>query len=107
MDAASRVARIGLVLADAEFDSEANHLHIRRHLRALSVIPAKRGRSSRRGFRGQMRRDFSRRLYRQLAKAETLFSVANVSSRPALRVAACARKCARLCYSAWPSTFID
>jgi hypothetical protein len=34
---------IGVVLADAEFDSERNHQHIRHTLQAHSVIPARRG----------------------------------------------------------------
>lgn len=75
VDAASRVLPIGVVLADAEFDTEQNHQHIRQRLGALSIIPAKRGRSSRVGIRGQMRRHFPRRLYRQRAKVETVFSV--------------------------------
>lgn len=75
VDAAHRVAPLGLVLADAEFDTEANHQHIRRRLGARSVIPAKRGRSSRVGLRGQMRRAFPQHLYRHRAKSETVFSV--------------------------------
>jgi len=74
VDAASRVASIGLVLADAEFDAENNHRHIREKVGAHSVIPAKRGRGSRVGIRGQMHRHFPRRLYRQRAKIETIFS---------------------------------
>ncbi|HVB57980.1 MAG TPA: hypothetical protein VNE63_16345 [Candidatus Acidoferrales bacterium] len=38
--------RIGLVLADAEFDSERNHTYIRKQLGAQSVIPAKRGKKN-------------------------------------------------------------
>jgi hypothetical protein len=76
VDAARQHTPIGLVLADAEFDSEANHRHIRRRLHALSIIPATRGRSSRVGIRGQMRRHFPRRLYRRRAIAETVISVA-------------------------------
>jgi Transposase DDE domain/Transposase domain (DUF772) len=75
VDQASQVRPIGLVLADAEFDTEQNHQHIRQQLGAQSVIPAKRGRSSRVGIRGQMRRHFPRRLYRQRAKVETIFSI--------------------------------
>jgi hypothetical protein len=74
-DAAARVTPIGLMLADAEFDTEANHQHIRQQLGARSIIPAKRGRSSRVGIRGQMRRHFPRRTYAQRAKIETIFSV--------------------------------
>jgi hypothetical protein len=75
VDAASRVTRIGLVLADAEFDTEQNHQHIRQRLGARSVIPAKRGRSSRVGIRGRMARNFPEKIYRQRAKVETVFSV--------------------------------
>ncbi len=42
LDVAARGAPIGLVLADAEFDSEPNHQHIRQRLGARSIIPAKR-----------------------------------------------------------------
>src|SRR5690349_14311365 len=38
VDAASRVTPMGLVLADAEFDSEANHRYIRTTLGAQSVM---------------------------------------------------------------------
>src|ERR1700726_710809 len=44
--AASEQTRIGLVLADAEFDSQRNHTYIRKCLEARSVIPAKRGKKS-------------------------------------------------------------
>jgi len=75
VDAAGRVTPIELVLADAEFDTEQNHRHIREQLGAHSVIPAKRGRSSRVGIRGRMRRRFPQRLYRHRAKIETIFSI--------------------------------
>jgi hypothetical protein len=42
VEAASEQTPIGLVLADAEFDSERNHAYIRQRLGAHSVIPAKR-----------------------------------------------------------------
>jgi hypothetical protein len=44
VDAASRVTPIGLVLADAEFDTEQNHQHGHQKLGARSIIPAKAGR---------------------------------------------------------------
>jgi hypothetical protein len=67
---------IGVVLADAEFDSEANHRHVRGTLGAHSVIPP----NPRRGipeaeFRHQMHRAFPRQLYGPRAKIETVFSV--------------------------------
>jgi len=76
VDTAHTVSSIGLVLADAEFDSELNHTHIRQQLGARSVIPAKRGKRSWRihGVRAEMRTHFPRRLYRRRALVETVFS---------------------------------
>jgi hypothetical protein len=74
--AASQETCIGLVLADAEFDSERNHTYIRKRLGAQSVIPAKRGKKTWRihGVRAEMRRAFPRRLYRRRSLIESLFS---------------------------------
>src|ERR1700693_4517433 len=74
--AASQRTPIGLVLVDAEFDSERNHSYIRKQLGAHSVIPAKRGKKTWRihGVRAEMRRAFPRRLYRRLSLIESLFS---------------------------------
>jgi Transposase DDE domain/Transposase domain (DUF772) len=76
VEAASKQTRIGLVLADAEFDSERNHTYIRQHLRAQSVIPAKRGKKTWRvhGVRAEMRHAFPQRIYRRRALIESLFS---------------------------------
>jgi hypothetical protein len=73
---AAREARIGLVLADADFDSDRNHTFIRQQLRARNVIPAKRGKKTWRvhGVRGEMRRAFPKRFYGRRALVETLFS---------------------------------
>jgi hypothetical protein len=76
VDAASRTMPIGVVLADAEFDSEANHRHVRGTLGAHSIIPAKPRRGvPRGGIRYQMYRAFPRQLYGPRAKIETVFSV--------------------------------
>src|ERR1700724_2099500 len=74
--AAGKQTRIGLVLADAEFDSERNHTYIRQELGAQSVIPAKRGKKTWRihGVRAEMRRSFPRRIYRRRALIESVFS---------------------------------
>jgi len=74
--AASQQTRIGLVLADAEFDSERNHTYIRKRLGAQSVIPAKRGKKTWRvhGVRAEMRQAFPQRTYRRRALIESLFS---------------------------------
>ena len=76
IEAASEQTRIGLVLADAEFDSERNHTYIRQKLGAQSVIPAKRAKKTWRihGVRAEMRRAFRRRLYRRRSLIESLFS---------------------------------
>ena len=75
--AASRQRRIGLVLADAEFDRERNHTCIRQQLRAQSILPAQRGNKTWRiqGIRAEMRRAFPGRKYARCALIETLFSV--------------------------------
>jgi len=87
---------MGLVWADAEFDSERNHTYIRQQLEAQSVIPAKRGKKTWRigGVRAEMRRAFSRRLYRCRALVETLFSSLKrkLSARVLVR---CARRSAK------------
>jgi hypothetical protein len=73
---AHEVAPVGLVLADAEFDSERNHLHVREVIGADSVIPAKRGKADWKikGVRAQMRRRFPRKRYSQRAQVESVFS---------------------------------
>ena len=75
LETASRTIPIGLVLADAEFDSEANHRHIRAALGAFSVIPARRHGIPNGEIRYQMYRKFPRKLYGPRAKVETVFSV--------------------------------
>ncbi len=67
---------IGTVVADAEFDSERNHRHIREQIGAQSIIPAKRGKPGWKihGVRAQMRAAFPAELYRQRVHAETVFS---------------------------------
>jgi len=74
--AAVPVVPIRQVLADAEFDSERNHRHIREVLGATSIIPAKRGKATwrRRGVRAQMQADFPRAEYAQRALVESVFS---------------------------------
>jgi hypothetical protein len=73
---AARETRIGLALADAEFDSERNQTFICQELGARSVIPAKRGKKTWRvhGVRAEMRRAFPGRLFGRRALVETLFS---------------------------------
>ena len=76
VDAARRVVSFHRVLADAEFDSELNHRHVRKHHHAHSVIPAKRGKLGWHitGERAQMRAHFPRRVYGQRSLFESVFS---------------------------------
>jgi DDE family transposase len=76
VEAASQVVPIGLLLADAEFDSERNHTYVRQNLRARSIIPAKRGQKTWRihGVRAEMRHSFPRRQYARGSLVETVFS---------------------------------
>lgn len=76
VSAAREATPVGLVLADAEFDSERNHLHVREVIGADSVIPAKRGKAEWKikGVRAQMRRRFPRKRYSQRAQVESVFS---------------------------------
>jgi len=76
IDRAHQTAPIQVVLADAEFDSERNHRHVRQVLKANSVIPAKRGKPhwNLSGIRASMRANFPVRLYRRRAQIESVFS---------------------------------
>ncbi len=74
LDMAARGAPIGMVLADAEFDSEANHEHIRQRLGAKSIIPARRRGVPNGTIRNQMFRAFPKKPYRQRSKIESVFS---------------------------------
>lgn len=72
---AHRQTPVGCVLADAEFDSERNHLFCRKFLQANSVIPATRFTSRRAtGIRAQMRDNFPRQTYGQRSLIESVFS---------------------------------
>jgi hypothetical protein len=75
--AADKVLPVGLVLADAEFDSERNHLFCRKELGAMSIIPAKRGKKTWniKGIRREMRESFPREGYGKRAIVETVFSI--------------------------------
>src|SRR5262249_48215433 len=78
VDMARQTGVIGRVVADAEFDSERNHHHIRDHLGADRIIPAKRGKSTwqPQGIRAQMRATFPTARYRQRTLVESVFSAA-------------------------------
>jgi hypothetical protein len=70
------VMRASLVLADAEFDSERNHKHIREVHHLKSIIPAKRGKKTwhLKGIRAQMKNNFPAKKYSQRNLIETVCS---------------------------------
>src|SRR6266403_1528834 len=74
LDVAAQGAPIGVVLADAELDSEANHQHIRQRLGAKSIIPARRRGVPNGAIRNPMFRAFPKKPYRQRSKIESIFS---------------------------------
>jgi Transposase DDE domain/Transposase domain (DUF772) len=76
VDAAQHRMPIALVLADAKFDSERNHQHVRQTLQAQSVIPARRGGAAWQihGVWAHMRQEFPVDLYRRRALIESLIS---------------------------------
>jgi hypothetical protein len=77
VSAAHKVTPVRLVLADAEFDSERNHRHVRNVIGVDSVIPAKRRKAhwKTNGVRAHMRHRFPRWRYSQRAQVESVFSV--------------------------------
>lgn len=76
LTSAQHLLPIGLVLADAGYDSERNHQFIRQVIGAQSVIPAKRGKATWHihGIRAEMRACFPTTVYRQRALVEAVFS---------------------------------
>ena len=76
LDIAHPVMPAALVLADAEFDSERNHRHIREVHHLKSIIPAKRGKKTwhLKGIRAQMKNNFPAKQYSQRNLIETVFS---------------------------------
>ncbi len=77
LDMAHRVMPACWVLADAEFDSERNHKHIRDIHHRRSIFPAKRGKKTwhLNGVRAQMKDNFPAKQYSQRNLIETVFSV--------------------------------
>jgi transposase len=82
---AQKQVRLKILLADAGFDSESNHLHAREHCGIRTLMPARHGRRSskppsgywRRRMRGQLATKTKRRRsgYSQRSQAETGFSM--------------------------------
>lgn len=75
----SEIKPLSIVVADKGYDSEENHVFVREHLRAYSIIPPRyqdvpvwrtHGR-----YRKQLKRGYLKSLYNQRNKDETIFSV--------------------------------
>ncbi|MBI2867462.1 MAG: transposase, partial [Chloroflexi bacterium] len=108
VNAAHLQVPIGLVLADAEFDSERNHQHIRQVLKARSIIPTKRGKATWRikGIRAQMRRAFPEPAMPSAPWWRVSSRRSSASSRPGLPAGPWQLNASRPCCWAWPTTSI-
>ena len=98
LDVAARSAPLGVVLADAEFDSEANHEHIRQRLGAKSIIPARRRGVPNGTIRNQMFRAFPKKPYRQRNKISYFTSLLHfltslLQSNAGTALRSCRRRC--------------
>jgi hypothetical protein len=76
---AARRVQLDWVLADAGYDSEANHQFARQELQLRTVIPPRHGRPSLKPARGRYRRlmqtRFNHTRYRRRSQAETIMSM--------------------------------
>jgi hypothetical protein len=68
-----------LGIADKAFDDESNHVFLREELNALSIIPARNEDipiwRTKGKYRKEMKRGYSKRMYHQRSKVETIFYV--------------------------------
>ena len=88
----SESVQLSVITADKAYDSEDNHVLVRDILHALSVIPARYEhvpiRNTHGRYRKQMKRGYSKLLYNQRNKNETIVSVIkrlfgeHITSRP-------------------------
>jgi hypothetical protein len=79
IDRAAQQVPIRHLLADAGYDSEANHRYAREIHHILTIIPARAGRPTRKlpktKYRRLMATDFDKKTYGQRAQVETVFSM--------------------------------
>jgi len=89
MKQAAARANIGTLLADAGYDSEAAHVFAREECGARTIIPATRGRPTKKRLKGywrnQMRTRFNTQKYGQRWQVETVNSMIKRSMDSALR----------------------
>ena len=68
-----------LGIADKAFDDESNHVFLRDKLNALSIIPARNENvpiwRTKGKYRKKMKRGYSKKMYHQRSKVETIFFV--------------------------------
>ena len=90
LGSAAEKVRIDQLLADASYDSEANHQYAREVHLIESIIPAKHGRPSQKPFKGKyrrlMRQEFGGEIYGQHWQVETVFSMIKSNQGDALRL---------------------
>lgn len=98
-EALTRV-RLSCIVADAGYDSEANHVLARDEHRVRTVIPAKHGRPSTKPAKGRHRRlmqtRFDSETYRQRAQVETVMSMIKRRQGAAVRGATYHSQCREL-----------
>ena len=82
-------SKMELLLADAGYDSEAAHVFAREECGTRTIIPATRGRPTKRRLRGywrnQMKKRFNKKKYGQRWQAETVNSMIKRTMGSALR----------------------
>jgi len=70
---------LGIAIADKAFDDESNHVFLREELNALSIIPARNEDipiwRTKGKYRKEMKRGYSKKMYHQRSKVETIFYV--------------------------------
>jgi hypothetical protein len=76
----SKIKKLSVVVADKAYDSEYNHVLVREKLNALSIIPSRYEkdvpiRKTKGRYRKEMKRGYTKILYNQRNKDETIVSV--------------------------------
>ena len=76
----SKIKPLSVVVADKAYDSEDNHVMVREHLNGFSIIPSRYEKDvpiwkTRGKYRKEMKRGYSKILYNQRNKDETIVSV--------------------------------
>jgi hypothetical protein len=70
---------LGIAIADKAFDDESNHAFLREELNTLSIIPARNESvpiwRTKGKYRKEMKRGYSKKMYHQRSKVETIFYV--------------------------------